>query len=252
MTASLELGDGRSTLRFERVLPHARDRVWRAVTEPDELVRWFPTAVIYEPRVGAPMQFDFGGEHGLDVWPGEVLAWEPQRVFAFRWGEDELRFELSDADAGAGAGTRLVFTHDFAHQPGKEARDGAGWSACFDAFDALLAGAGEAKPGDWAAHHEQLVADFGELLLDGDGGARRVRLQGPYAEVEGRPAVAVTLDDEPGVLVVGRDGAALEDGAAVEVRAGTVAEPGAVLASGVLRDPLAGAAAPGGAARVNR
>jgi uncharacterized protein YndB with AHSA1/START domain len=88
MTTSIELGDGRSILRIERVLGHDRERVWRAVTDPAELKQWFPSAVIYEPRVGAPMQFDFGGEHDLDVWPGEVLAWEPPSVFGFRWAED--------------------------------------------------------------------------------------------------------------------------------------------------------------------
>jgi uncharacterized protein YndB with AHSA1/START domain len=236
MTATLDIDHGRSTLRFERLINHPRARVWRAVTDPDELRAWFPSAVVYEPRVGAPMQFDFGGEHGLDAWPGEVLEWDPPSVFAFAWGEDVLRFQLSDE----GDATRLVFTHSFAHQPGKEARDAAGWAACFEAFDALLDGADEPAMGDWARHHDEHVALFGELALEGPAGGARLRLQGPYVEVDGRPAVSVRLDDEPGVLVVLDDGRALEDGAAVEVRAGTVDEPGETLAGGVLRDPLAG------------
>jgi hypothetical protein len=59
----------------------------------------------------------------------------------------------------------------------------------------------------------------------------------------------MTLGDEAGVLVVRDDERALEDGAAVEVRAGTVAEPGAPVAAGVLRDPLAGVEAGGGSGR---
>jgi uncharacterized protein YndB with AHSA1/START domain len=236
MTATLDIGDGRSTLRFDRVIGHPRDRVWRAVTDPDELKAWFPTAVIYEPRVGAPMQFDFGGQHGLDVWPGEVLEWYPPRVFAFAWAKDVLRFELSDE----GDATRLVFTHSFAHEPGKEARDAAGWEACFEAFDALLAGADDVAAGDWARHHEDHVAMFGELALEGPSGVAPLRLQGPYMEVDGRPAVSVQMDDTSGVLVVRDEGRALEDGAPVEVRSGTVEEPGEPVAGGVLRDPLAG------------
>ena len=55
-----------------------------------------------------------------------MLEWDPPRVFAFAWGEDVLRFELAED----GDGTALVFTHAFAHQPGKPARDGAGWATC--------------------------------------------------------------------------------------------------------------------------
>jgi uncharacterized protein YndB with AHSA1/START domain len=143
MTATLHSGDGRDTLRFERALAHPRERVWRAVTDPVELSVWFPSAVVYEPRVGAPMQFDFGGEHGLDVWPGEVLEWD-------------------------GDGTALVFTHAFAHQPGKPARDGAGWATCLDALDGLLGGEGGAGH-DWSAHHEA------HLARRPSGGQRRLR-----------------------------------------------------------------------------
>jgi uncharacterized protein YndB with AHSA1/START domain len=234
MTAMLDTGDGRDTLRFERTLAHPRERVWRAVTDPAELAAWFPSAVVYEPRVGAPMQFDFGGEHGIDVWPGEVLEFDPPRVFAFAWGEDVLRFELTDA----GAGTALVFTHAFAHQPGKPARDGAGWATCLDALDGLLDG-GRGAGQDWSAHHEAHLARFGELAVEGDGERLSVGLAGPYAELEGRPAVNVGFGGRSGVLVVRDAGAELADGVGVEVRAGSVAAPGVTLASGVLRDPLA-------------
>jgi uncharacterized protein YndB with AHSA1/START domain len=236
MTATLDIANGRSTLRFERLLNHSRARVWRAVTDPDELRQWFPTAVVYEPRVGGSMQFDFGGRHGLDAWPGEVLEWDPPNVFAFAWGKDVVRFELAEE----GDGTRLVFTHSFAHEPGKEARDAAGWEACFEAFDALLAGDSDLQPGDWARHLDAHAPLFGELALEAPDGVVRLRLQGPYMEVDGRPAVSVRLGDESGVLVVRDEGRPLEDGAPVEVRSGTVEEPGEPLADGVLRDPLAG------------
>lgn len=226
MTATMHTGDGRSTLRFDRTLSHDRQRVWRAVTDPVELRQWFPSDVIYEPRVGAPMSFDFGGDHGVDVLPGEVTVWDPPNVFAFAWGTDELRFELSDAPGG----TRLIFEHSFAHEPGKEARDSAGWSACFDAFDALLAG-DEPQMGDWASYEETFLERYGQLTL-GDG--RVVRLTGPLLERDGRAAIAVRFEDAEGVLV----GDALVDGAAVEIRSGTVDAPGALRAEGVLRDPL--------------
>jgi uncharacterized protein YndB with AHSA1/START domain len=230
MTATLQTEQGRATLRFERSLRHGRDRVWRAVTDPEELRAWFPAEVIYEPRVGAPMQFDFGGEHGMDVWPGELLEYDPPRAFAFLWGEDTLRFEL----APEGDGTRLVFTHSFAHEPGKEARDAAGWEACFEALDALLEGTTK-RPGDagWGGYYERYVEQFGDLTVDG----RPVRLRGPYREVDGHAAVNVVFDERPGVLVVREKGDALAAGARVEVRD----DNGEALAAGVLGDPLAAA-----------
>jgi uncharacterized protein YndB with AHSA1/START domain len=38
---TLETIDGRPALRIERRLAHTVARVWRAVTEPDELAQWF-------------------------------------------------------------------------------------------------------------------------------------------------------------------------------------------------------------------
>lgn len=40
------LDDGRPVLRFERHLAHSVERVWRALTEPEELLRWFGRAEV--------------------------------------------------------------------------------------------------------------------------------------------------------------------------------------------------------------
>jgi uncharacterized protein YndB with AHSA1/START domain len=226
MTATLQTDQGRAILRFERELRHGQDRVWRAVTDPEELRAWFPAEVIYEQRAGAPMQFDFGGAHDLDPWPGEVIEWDPPRAFAFLWGEDTLRFELMPA----GAGTRLVFTHAFAHEPGKPARDAAGWESCFEALDALLEGR---RPGDadWSDHHERYLARFGELTIDN----HPVRLRGPYKEVDGRAAVDVVFAEQEGTLIASDKGKPLTDGAQVEVRDTS----GMKVHEGRLHDPLA-------------
>jgi|tagenome__1003787_1003787.scaffolds.fasta_scaffold20821667_2 uncharacterized protein YndB with AHSA1/START domain len=226
MTATLDVQGNRSTLRFERLLGHGRDRVWQAVTDSAELAQWFPAAVAYEPRVGAPMQFDFGGQHGLDVWPGEVLEWDPPRVFAFLWGKDELRFELADAADG----TRLVFTHSFPHEPGKPGRDAAGWAACLESLDAVLDGREKPGPDTWRKHADTYAEEFGRLSVDG----RPVTLTGPYQETDGHATVSVDFNGAAGTLVVTDAGQPLTDGATVEIRD----EGGATLAAGTLHDPL--------------
>jgi uncharacterized protein YndB with AHSA1/START domain len=49
---TLETIDGRPALRFDRTLAHSVERVWRAVTDPKELERWFPTAADWTPAIG--------------------------------------------------------------------------------------------------------------------------------------------------------------------------------------------------------
>ena len=41
--------DDTPTLSFERRLSHPVDRVWEAITEPDELQHWFPSKVQARP-----------------------------------------------------------------------------------------------------------------------------------------------------------------------------------------------------------
>jgi uncharacterized protein YndB with AHSA1/START domain len=111
--------DGQPALRFERRYRQPIERVWRAITEPDELSQWFPADVVGERAVGAELVFDddaqraearAAGEPTRDdgpVFRGTVVAYDPPTVFSFTWGGELLRFELL-AD---GAGTTLVFTH---------------------------------------------------------------------------------------------------------------------------------------------
>jgi hypothetical protein len=135
MNGSLETVDGRPTLRFERRYNHPVERVWRAITDPDELRHWFP-----------------GG-----TW--QVTESEPPHLLAGSWYGDALRFELRPD----GDGCMLVFSHAFAELE-KAARDAAGWDVCFARFEALLAGepVGEAEAlKNWPELHERYAEQFG-------------------------------------------------------------------------------------------
>jgi uncharacterized protein YndB with AHSA1/START domain len=149
--------DGRPALRFERRLAHPVDAVWRAVTEPEELAQWFPAAVEVEPRPGGAMAFHFPGGEAPDS-AGEVLEHDPPRVFAFRWNDDELRFEL---EADGGDGCVLRFTHILDARD-RAARDAAGWHVCLDQLERRLAGAGDGPATgpteDWRGLYEDYVA----------------------------------------------------------------------------------------------
>jgi uncharacterized protein YndB with AHSA1/START domain len=151
----LERDGDRWRLRFTRRLPHAPDKVWRALTEPESLKAWFPDRiVISEWAVGAPLQFG----NPLAEYDGEVLAFEPPKLIEFRWGPDRIRLEI--APDGDGSVFTLLDTID---ELGKAARDAAGWHECLDNLEQHLAGAAPSwQPGDrWRAVHGTYVDRFG-------------------------------------------------------------------------------------------
>lgn len=170
-------------LRFERRLAHPPESVWRALTESASLRHWFPADIVGERAVGAAIRLPFWPEGvdesvemldeagvdatGMDlteVLPGRIVAFHPPRLFEFVWGNPEgeadvLRFEL-EPDEG---GTRLVFT-TWPGEPGPLGHAGtaAGWHACLDSLESLMA-TGAAEPTDRDAYHE-LRNDYADLV----------------------------------------------------------------------------------------
>lgn len=157
--AVLQDRSGRPTLIFERVLAHPPERVWRALTRRDELVHWHPTPfeldadsvavgghVSYVALAGAPEMRD-----------GRVLACDPPRLLAHTWGDDELRWELSEHEQGC----LLRLSHSFDDRL-KAARDAAGWHLCLDALSSSLAGASKPQRGSEA----RLPEGWSELNRD--------------------------------------------------------------------------------------
>jgi uncharacterized protein YndB with AHSA1/START domain len=147
-------------LRFERVLPHPVDRVWRAITEPAGLAAWFPHTVELELRVGGKAVFindpSFDIDPELLASSGEVVELDPKRRFAFTWGNDLLRFELSPTAEGC----RLVFTHRLPHRAAAN-RTVSGWSVCLDGLAASLSGVPNPSPG-WRHYYDHYVGRFGD------------------------------------------------------------------------------------------
>ena len=122
-------------MRLERRYDQPVERVWRALTEPDELRRWFP------------------GEF-------EVSHSEPPHLLIGGWqGDGTLRFELRPE----GGGCVLVFTHAFTDRD-QAALTGAGWDRCFARLDAVLAGQTmtyDDSLAAWPPVHERLAAAWG-------------------------------------------------------------------------------------------
>jgi uncharacterized protein YndB with AHSA1/START domain len=147
-----QLDDGRWQLRFTRTLPYPKERVWRAITEPEQLAHWFPTTIEGERAAGAPLRFAFPNNQAPPM-DGEVLAYQPESFIELRWGSDVLRLELQSVENG----TELTLL-DLLEERGKAARDGAGWHVCLDALERQLDGVEVQRPhepDEWRVHYEE-------------------------------------------------------------------------------------------------
>jgi uncharacterized protein YndB with AHSA1/START domain len=128
---SLEERDGRPALRFERVLRHSPERVWRALTDPAEQFAWHPTPARFELAVGGRVTYLEGG-YVAGMADGEVTACEPPRLLAYTWPTSDpalkqLRWELAPHEGGC----LLTLVQSF------DDRDVAvdysvGWHICLD------------------------------------------------------------------------------------------------------------------------
>jgi len=155
MYGELQDSGDRSRLRFTRKLPHSREKVWRALTEPDQLAAWFPTTIEGERAPGARLRFSFPNNEA-PPFEGEMITYDPPSILEFLWGEDVIRFEL--VPDGDGSVLTLFDTLD---DRGKAARDAAGWHAKLDELDLHLAGK-EARTGDlWKVLNDQYAERFG-------------------------------------------------------------------------------------------
>jgi uncharacterized protein YndB with AHSA1/START domain len=152
----VELDGDRVGVRFVRWFAHPPDRVWRAITEADQLAKWFPDTIDGEFGPGAEVRFPKFVEMGLPA-VGKVTDYDPPRLLAFTWGPSTLRFELEPE----GEGCRLTFTDALPRE--ETAKNAAGWEVCLDDLEAMLAGADPGAPDRdrWSELHDHYAERFG-------------------------------------------------------------------------------------------
>lgn len=150
-------------LRFERQLSHPPERVWRALTESDQLRHWFPADIVGPREEGAevmvPFWDDVAAKFDIEdpVLTGRILTWDPPRRFVWRWDDEVLSFDLEPAEGG----TRLSLQVDLgAKSPGAD-QVGAGYHLCLDQFVTLVE-TGTAPPFT-DLDPDRYVADYAEL-----------------------------------------------------------------------------------------
>jgi uncharacterized protein YndB with AHSA1/START domain len=85
-------------------LPSPVARVWRAITRPDELSRWFGDRVLLDPAVGGEIVLEWDAYGRVT---GVIEAFDPPRRFAFRWRAHGV---ASDAPFAPDNSTLVTFT----------------------------------------------------------------------------------------------------------------------------------------------
>ena len=158
--------DQKWVLRYERVLRHPPQKVWRALTESEQLRHWMPCDIVGERREGAELELPFWPDHverysiPESVLHGMIKVWDPPRVFEWTWETDVLRWELEPiAD-----GTLLTLTTWLSDDdPAATKGVAAGYHICLDQLMTLL-DTGSTEPlidadvGRWEERYAEAVA----------------------------------------------------------------------------------------------
>jgi len=137
--------DGNRYLRFRRTLAHPVRKVWDALVDPDQMIKWWAEQKRFDPRVGGDIQVAWGGG-GPDV-SGTITAIDPPYLLehTLEWSEtgDQVDFSWKLEPTPDG-GTLLTFEHEV--RGPFERKDASGWHSHLDLLEAALAG----KPSEFS------------------------------------------------------------------------------------------------------
>ncbi len=129
-------------VRFERILPGSRERIWQHLTECSRLPGWFGDDGNIEPREGGAVTLMGGRIRGV------VTQWKPNRRLAYTWNvfdaggsaespypESYLTFELE----AQGGDVRLTLLH-LPILERFEKQNMMGWHTFLDMLGAAVSG----------------------------------------------------------------------------------------------------------------
>jgi len=161
---TIERREEHHVIRFERRLAHPVERVWRAITEPDEIAAWLALAEL-ELEQGGHVVLTWqntDAEGNTAVARGTVSALDPPRLLELDTDiHGRLRWELEPL----GDRTALTFTAEVELPADFETEVIAGWHIHLDHLEEVLDGGTIDWPNwdrdhrpDWELIHERYAA----------------------------------------------------------------------------------------------
>jgi uncharacterized protein YndB with AHSA1/START domain len=128
-----------TAIHCDQFLPHPPAAVWRALTDPALVARWWAAGDV-RPVVGHRFTLDMGPWGPQQC---EVLEVEEERLLRYTFAESALDSTLTWRLEPEGAGTRLFLTHDgldLDTPDGRQAHEGMGrgWPGVLRRIDGAL------------------------------------------------------------------------------------------------------------------
>ena len=150
------------TLVLVRELRHSPQKVWHALTDPASLREWAPFDADRSLAAVGPVKLSTVGTPTPQVSETEVTRADAPKLLEYRWGDNDMRWELEPL----GDGTRLTLWHNI--DRGFIAMGAAGWHICLDVLDRLVGDepigrivGGEAMKFGWPRLNEEYAKRFG-------------------------------------------------------------------------------------------
>ena len=126
------------SVQYEVSFSHPKERVWRALTEPDELAQWLMPSKGFEAIEGTQFTLECDP---IGLIEAEVLQVQPPRLLVCRWsgsfGDTMVSFELDEVTDGV---TQLTVRHEDWGEGSEALRDqfDGGWSGKLARLGELL------------------------------------------------------------------------------------------------------------------
>ena len=162
--------DGTRVLRFERRLNQPIDRVWAAITEPDQIEAWLARAQL-DLREGGSVKLEWlnTDEHGQrydhSVAAGTVTRLDPPRLVEY---DTDVHGRLTWELRPEGDRTHLTFTAAAEMPDGNVAMACAGWHVHIDFLEEALEGSRVDWPNwprqRWAVHNARYEGELAQRI----------------------------------------------------------------------------------------
>ncbi|MEO9485771.1 MAG: SRPBCC domain-containing protein [Ekhidna sp.] len=134
----------KDALTKEKTFAHSIDKVWKAITEGEEISKWFIQAD-FKAEVGYEYTFTAAEEHGGTIIKGKVLSATPYTLeYSWRVGDTEIDTIVSWQLEESADGTKLMLEHSgISNFPEEAATEmlghfDKGWDMCISGLTEYL------------------------------------------------------------------------------------------------------------------